>query len=314
MREAALIVDNVTKRYGARLAVDGLSFAAPPGAIYGVLGPNGAGKSTTMRMIVGVLEPDSGAVKVFGQTPQIGKLPRVGYLPEERGLYRSMTPQALIAYFARLKGMHYTAAHKRAAALLSEYGLGEWANRKVKALSKGMAQKVQILATIAHEPDLLLLDEPFSGLDPINQLAVEKMIRAAAAGGKTVLFSTHVMEHAERICDRILLIARGKGVFEGRVSDALAQTPRVALLETEGAYDLAAALKPSGFKAVADGEEHGLRRWKVALDAPNASRRLLAACAAAGAPLALYEPQRATLHDAFMRMVGPDAGLDEKAA
>ena len=314
MREAALIVDNVTKRYGARPAVEGLSFSAPPGAIYGVLGPNGAGKSTTMRMIVGVLKPDAGKLTVLGAAPHIGKLPRVGYLPEERGLYRSMTPQALIAYFARLKGMHHAAAHKRAAALLSEYGLGEWAGRKIKALSKGMAQKVQILATIAHEPDLLLLDEPFSGLDPINQIAVEKMIRAAAAGGKTVLFSTHVMEHAERMCDRILLIARGRGVFEGRVVDALAQTPRVALLETEGAYDLAAALTPSGFVAVADGEEQGLRRWRVALDAPSASRRLLAACAAIGAPLALYEPQRATLHDAFMRMVGPEAGADEKAA
>jgi ABC-2 type transport system ATP-binding protein len=305
MLEAALIVDNVTKRYGERVAVEGLSFAAAPGAVYGVLGPNGAGKSTTMRMVVGVLKPDAGTVRVFGQTPRIGKLPRVGYLPEERGLYRSMTPLALITYFARLKGMSATDARTRAAALLAEYGLAEWGARKVKALSKGMAQKVQILATIAHEPDLLLLDEPFSGLDPINQQAVEAMIRAAAANGETVLFSTHVMEHAERMCDRILLIAQGKALFEGPVAEALAKTPRAALLETEGGYDLAAALAPSGFVAQADGEEDGRRRWRVALDTPDASRRLLAACAAVGAPLALYEPQRATLHDAFMRMVAP---------
>jgi ABC-2 type transport system ATP-binding protein len=258
-----------------------------------------------MRMIVGVLKPDAGSVRVFGQPPLIGKLPRVGYLPEERGLYRSMTPLALIIYFARLKGMRAADARKRAADLLAAYGLSEWGPRKIKALSKGMAQKVQILATIAHDPDLLLLDEPFSGLDPINQQAVEKMIRAAAANGKTVLFSTHVMEHAERICDRILLIANGRGVFEGPVSEALAQTPRAATLETEGGYDLAAALAPSGFVAMADGEEEGRKRWRVALEAPDASRRLLAACAAIGAPLSLYEPHRATLHDAFMRMVGP---------
>jgi ABC-2 type transport system ATP-binding protein len=303
MLEAALIVDNVTKRYGERVAVEGLSFAAAPGAVYGVLGSNGAGKSTTMRMIVGVLKPDAGSVRVFGAAPRIGKLPRVGYLPEERGLYRSMTPLSLITYFARLKGMSANGARARAAALLTEYGLSEWGARKVKGLSKGMAQKVQILATIAHEPDLLLLDEPFSGLDPINQQAVEKMIRTAAGNGKTVLFSTHVMEHAERMCDRILLIARGRALFEGPVSEALAKTPRAATLETEGGYDLAAALAPSGFVALPDGEEEGRKRWRIALDAPDSSRRLLAACAAIGAPLALYEPNRATLHDAFMRMV-----------
>lgn len=306
MAGPALVVENLTKRYNGRTAVEGLSFAAPRGAIYGVLGPNGAGKSTTMRMIVGVLRPDSGSISVLGAAPRIGKMPALGYLPEERGLYRAMTPLALITYFARLKGMGAAAARARAAALLAEYGLAEWGRRKIKTLSKGMAQKVQIIATIAHEPDLLLLDEPFSGLDPINQQAVEKMIRAAAAGGKTVLFSTHVMEHAERMCDRILLIARGRAVFEGAVSEALAKTPRAAHLETEGAYDLAAALAPSGFVATDDGEEEGRRRWRVALDAPESSRRLLAACAAVGAPLALYEPQRATLHEAFMRMVGPE--------
>jgi ABC-2 type transport system ATP-binding protein len=300
----ALIVDGVGKRYGARTAVEGLSFRAAPGAILGVLGPNGAGKSTTMRMIVGILKPDAGSISVLGHSPRVGAMPRVGYLPEERGLYRSMTPLSLITYFARLRGMDFAAARKRALALLEEHDLGEWATRKIKALSKGMAQKVQVLSVIANEPDLLLLDEPFSGLDPVNQRAIESLIRHGADNGKTVIFSTHVMEHAERLCDRIVLIAKGRSVFQGTVTEALALTPRVANIETEGAYDLAAALAASNFTAMEEGTNQGVRRWRVALSAPEDSRRLLAACVSAGAPLTLYEPQRASLHDAFVRLVG----------
>ena len=210
-------------------------------------------------------------------------------------------------FFDAVKGVSFSEAKRRGLALLEQHGLGEWAHRKVKTLSKGMAQKVQLLAVIAHDPDLLLLDEPFSGLDPVNQRAVEDLIRDAAARGKTVLFSTHVMEHAERMCDRIVLIARGKSVFQGTVSQALSLTPRVAHLETDGAFDLAAALAPSGFVAALEEQGEGVRRWRVGLSASEDSRRLLAACVAAGAPLSLYEPQRASLHDAFVRLVGGEA-------
>ncbi|MGE3867010.1 MAG: ABC transporter ATP-binding protein [Hyphomonadaceae bacterium] len=299
-----MILQDLAKRYDGRFAVDGLSFAVPAGAIFGVLGPNGAGKSTTMRMIVGVLKPDRGAITLFGAAPTMPALRRVGYLPEERGLYRSMTPRAVIAYYVRLKGLPAREAWERADALLERHGLGAWGRRRIKALSKGMAQKVQILAAIAHEPDFLILDEPFSGLDPVNQRDVEMLIRDAVGRGAAVLFSTHVMEHAERMCDHIVLIAQGKAVFEGAVEEALALSPRTATLETEGAFDLAAALAPAGLKVEAIGAEEGRRRWRAPLDAPDASRRLLAACAAAGAPLLLYEPQRATLHDAFVRLVG----------
>lgn len=307
MADSALIIEHATKRFGARTAVDDLSLTAPKGTIFGLLGPNGAGKSTMMRMVVGVLKPDAGKISVLGASPRIGAMARVGYLPEERGLYRVMTPHALITYFARLRGMKAQAARARASALLEEHGLGAWAQRRLKALSKGMAQKVQILAAIAHDPDLLLFDEPFSGLDPVNQRAVEDLLRAAVARGATVLFSTHVMEHAERMCDAIVLIARGRSVFQGSVAEALALAPRVAHLETPASFDLSAALAPAGFAVSLESEAEGVRRWRAPLAAPDASRRLLAACVAASAPLSLYEPQRATLHDAFVRLVGENA-------
>src|SRR5262249_49682125 len=159
--------------------------------------------------------------------------------------------------------------------------------------SKGMAQKTQVLAAIAHEPDLIIFDEPFQALDPVNQRALEETIRAQAAAGRTVLFSTHVMEHAERLCDRILLINGGRKAFEGTVQEALALAPSVAMLETDGDFDLAAVLRARGFKIVSDGEEHGSRRWRARLENGLGSRQLLSACVEAGAPLSLFEPARA---------------------
>jgi len=307
---AALEAEGLVKRYGARTAVEDLSFQAPRGAIYGVLGPNGAGKSTTLRMLVGALKPTAGAVSLLGQPASRQVLRRVGYLPEERGLYRAMSARAAIAYFARLKGAER--AFRRADALLDSHGLGAVKTKKIKALSKGMAQKVQVLATIAHEPELIIWDEPFSGLDPVNQLTLEVLMRAQAAAGRTILFSTHVMEHAERLCDRILLIAQGRKAFEGTVAQALALAASVATLETEGDFDLAAALKPKGFDIVPDGAEHGNRRWRAHLSHGAGSRQLLAACVEAGAPLSAFEPARASLHEAFVALVGDKAGVMAK--
>lgn len=300
---AALEAEGLVKRYGARTAVEDLSFQVPRGAIYGVLGQNGAGKSTTLRMLVGVLKPSAGRISLLGEPLTRDVLKRVGYLPEERGLYRGMSARAAIAYLARLKGVKRGAAYKRADALLKTYGLGDARRKKIKTLSKGMAQKVQVLGSIAHEPELIIFDEPFSGLDPINQQVLEEMIRAEAAAGRTILFSTHVMEHAERLCDRILLIAGGRRAFEGTVNEALQLAPGAALLETEGDFDLAAALAQRGFKVVPDGEEHGNRRWRAALDNGRGSRQLLSACVEAGAPLSLFEPARASLHEAFVALV-----------
>lgn len=301
---AALEAEGLVKRYGARTAVQELSFRVPQGSIYGVLGPNGAGKSTTLRMLVGVLRPTQGRISMLGGPVTRETLHRVGYLPEERGLYRSMSARSAIAYLARLKGASAGKAFKRADALLKEHGLGKVRGKKIKTLSKGMAQKVQVLGAIAHEPDLIIFDEPFSGLDPVNQRGLEETIRAQAAAGRTILFSTHVMEHAERLCDRILLIAQGSAAFEGTVPEALALAPSVALLETEGDFDLVAALAPKGFNIAADGEEHGNRRWRARLENGLGSRQLLQACVEVGAPLSLFEPARASLHEAFVALVG----------
>jgi ABC-2 type transport system ATP-binding protein len=309
--EAALEAEGLAKRYGARLAVSDLSFKAPKGSIYGVLGPNGAGKSSTLRMLVGVLKPSAGHISMFGGPVTRNVLKRVGYLPEERGLYRNMSARAAIAYLARLKGMPASKAYKRADALLEAHGLGKVRRKKIKTFSKGMAQKVQVLAAIAHEPDLIIFDEPFSGLDPVNQRTLEDTIRAEATAGRTVIFSTHVMEHAERLCDRILLIAGGKSAFEGTVNEALALAPSVAILETDGAFDLAAALAPKGFRIAFEREEHGAKRWRADLEGRDGSRRLLAACVEAGAPLSLFEPARASLHEAFVALVGAQASGEQ---
>lgn len=304
---AALEAEGLVKRYGARTAVQDLSFQAPRGAIYGVLGPNGAGKSTTLRMLVGVLKPTAGRISLLGGPISREALRRVGYLPEERGLYRSMSARGAIAYLARLKGTPARTAFERADELLKAHGLGAVRGKRIKTLSKGMAQKVQVLAAIAHEPDLIIFDEPFSGLDPVNQRALEETFRAQAAAGRTILFSTHVMEHAERLCDRILLIAQGKKAFEGTVPEALALAPSTAVLETEGDFDLAAVLAPHGFNVVAEGQEHGNRRWRARLENGKGSRQLLQACVEASAPLSLFEPSRASLHEAFVALVGDSA-------
>ncbi|HWA00934.1 MAG TPA: ATP-binding cassette domain-containing protein [Caulobacterales bacterium] len=300
----ALEAEGLAKNYGGRPAVQDLSFKVPQGSICGVLGPNGAGKSTTLRMLVGVLKPSAGRIAVMGAAPTQRALQRVGYLPEERGLYRNMTPRAAIAYLARLKGVHARRAFKRADFLLESHGLAAVRRKKIKTLSKGMAQKVQVLAAIAHEPDLVIFDEPFSGLDPVNQRVLEDTIRAEAAAGRTILFSTHVMEHAERLCDRIVLIAQGRKAFEGTTQEALALAPSAAMLETDGEFDLIAALEGRGFTIAPDGVEAGRRRWRAALEGPDASRRLLAACVEAQAPLSLFEPARASLHEAFVALVG----------
>jgi ABC-2 type transport system ATP-binding protein len=307
--DALIEARGLSKSYGDRRAVQDVSFAVPRGAIYGVLGPNGAGKSSTLRMLVGVIAPSAGDVLFDGAPLTRLSQRRIGFLPEERGLYRAMTPRAAIVYFARLKGMKAGLARKRARALLAEHGLAERGGKKIRTLSKGMAQKVQLLAAIAHAPDLMVLDEPFSGLDPVNQQSLEQTIRTHAAAGHTVIFSTHVMEHAERMCDRILLIAKGRMAFEGSVADALAHAPRSAVLEVEPGFDLAAALAPAGFAPEAI---RGTSRWRVALNGGDDAKQLLTGAIAAGAPLTAFEPPRVSLHEAFVALIGP-GGADLEA-
>lgn len=238
----ALDLQQVNKRYGDFHAVRDLSFSVEPGSIFGFLGPNGAGKTSTLRMVLGLIPPSSGAITVLGSTDPTKVRDRIGFLPEERGLYRRMTPIEAVTFFAGLKGAPAAKARRRGIELLEAQGLAEAMNRPMKALSKGMAQKVQLVCAIAHEPELVILDEPFSGLDPVNQQGLERLIRDLAARGSTVIFSTHVMSHAERLCRRIVLLAGGRKVFEGTVREACATAAQRLVLEGAITADQARAL------------------------------------------------------------------------
>ena len=212
-----LELDDVRKSYGGFRAVDGVSFAVEPGSICGLLGPNGAGKTTSIRMIMDIIAPDSGEVRFSGRPRRRDDLLRVGYLPEERGLYRKMTVTDHLVFLARLHGARKRAVLPDIEEWLDRVGLSDWAGKKVEELSKGMQQKIQLVGTVLHKPDLLVLDEPFSGLDPINQGLFKDLLAAYRTEGKAVLFSTHIMEQADKLCDRICLISRGRAVLEGEI-------------------------------------------------------------------------------------------------
>src|SRR5678816_535975 len=218
-RHPTVSIDNITKRFGDFTAVNQLSLAVYPGRIYGLLGPNGAGKTTTIRMIVNIMVPDSGRIKVFGQELTPSLQDRIGYLPEERGLYKKMKVGEQIKFFAALKNVEASEADRRIMRWLARLKLAEWKNRKAGELSKGMQQKVQFINSIVHEPDLLILDEPFSGLDPVNLELLKDVILELKASGKTIIFSTHQMEIAERICDDICLINGSRKVLEGSIRE-----------------------------------------------------------------------------------------------
>jgi ABC-2 type transport system ATP-binding protein len=297
--EPALSLAGVTKRYGAFAAVNDLSFEAKPGAILGFLGPNGAGKTTTLRMILGLIAPTAGGLSVLGRADARSVRSRIGFLPEERGLYRRMTATAAIAFLASLKGVAPKEARARARRLLSEHGLGEAADRQIRALSKGMAQKVQLLSAIAHDPDLVILDEPFSGLDPVGQQSLEGIIRGLAQRGATVVFSTHVMQHAERLCDQVVLIAKGRKIFDGSVSQACAAAPRRLVVEGTLAPETLSRAPGVAHVTVEEGSQ-GERRITAELAPGAPAQEALAALFASDPKITRLELSEPHLHDAFI--------------
>ena len=305
--QAALTLENVTKRYGDFAAVRDLSFEARAGKICGFLGPNGAGKTSTIRMILGLLAPSEGHITVLGADDARKVRDRIGFLPEERGLYRRMTPISAIAFLGALKGLDDAEATRRAIALLDAHGLGEAAKRPIKALSKGMAQKVQLLSAIVHEPELVVLDEPFSGLDPVNQQSLEAIIRGLAARGATVVFSTHVMQHAERLCDQVVLMAKGRKVFDGTVQQARARASRHLLVE--GALTVEAVAALPGVTAIESSEpaDTGGLRVTAVLATDAQTQETLRAAFERGLDLRRFELKEPTLHDAFIVLTGADA-------
>ncbi|MDA0977273.1 MAG: ATP-binding cassette domain-containing protein [Proteobacteria bacterium] len=227
-------LEGVNKFFGHHHAVADMSFSVPAGSVYGFLGPNGAGKTSTIRMIMSILYPDSGRVTVLGSNNPESVKDRLGYLPEEKGLYKKMKTRELIAYFGTLKGLPWREAHSRAQALLERFGLQASADQKCESLSKGMGQKVQIISTLIHEPEVVILDEPFSGLDPINIEMVRDVILDLRRQGRTVIFSTHIMEQAEQICDALLLVNGGRKILDGPVADIKRDFEPTLLVDFEG--------------------------------------------------------------------------------
>nr|WP_314526044.1 ATP-binding cassette domain-containing protein [uncultured Brevundimonas sp.] len=300
---AALTLESVSKRYGDFDAVRDLSFQVRKGSICGFLGPNGAGKTSTLRMILGLQPATSGRIEILGAADGRQVRDRIGFLPEERGLYKKMTPVEAIAFFGALKGLPASEGRRRARVMLEQQGLGAAQKKKMKELSKGMAQKVQLIASVVHQPEFVILDEPFSGLDPMNQQGLEAMIRDLAAGGATVLFSTHVMQHAERLCDKVVLLARGQKAFEGTVDQAKATSPR--FLDLDGAIEAQAAAALPGVAGVETvSEQDGVRRLKIALTPGAAGQETLKAAFLNGLDVRGFALKEPTLHDAFIGLTG----------
>lgn len=319
MNDYALELTNVTKRFGDFTAVDDLSVKIPRGSIYGFLGPNGAGKTTTIRMIVDIIRPTRGTLSVLGHASALEVRERIGYLPEEKGLYKKMTAAAIVAYFGTLKGMGRKEAKQRAYELLEQYGLKDFADAKVQDLSKGMGQKVQVLSAIAHSPDFVILDEPFSGLDPVNQQVLERLILDMADGGRTIIFSTHVMQHAERLCNQLLLIAKGRKIFDGSVAEAKRTIPRRVLVETSSNIDALARLDGVlGVSAInAEGTRHddstAAQSWEIRIHERMNPQAILEQCFATGIVLKRFDYSEPSLHDVFVALVGADPAQEIRA-
>ena len=304
-----LTIENVVKAYDRKVAVDNVSFTVNGGEVFGLLGPNGAGKSTLIRMTMDILRPDSGRILVNGRTSIDADHDIVGYLPEERGLYRKQKVIDVLDYFGRLKGMKGPDVKAKAKAALERVGLGEWAGKRVDALSKGMQQKVQIVGTLLHEPDVVILDEPFTGLDPVNARMVKEIIAALKREGRLVVLSTHQMDQVEELCDRIVMIDRGRRVLYGTVREikkryaeemrAASGRGNVVVVDGEGDF----ATLPGVLAASAVG---GATRLTLAPDL--APERFLSQAIAAGMTIARFEAAPTPLEEIFVHVVTSNAG------
>jgi len=294
--EFAIEARNIVKRFDGEAAVDGIDLTIRKGSIFGILGPNGAGKTTTLRMLLGIIDPDEGERFLLGSPDPISKAHQVGYLPEERGLYQSMKAYDAIAFMGALRGLPLAEGRRRGRAMMEQHGLGAAIDKQIRQLSKGMAQTVQLLGTLVHDPDLIILDEPFSGLDALNQGKLERLIRAQADRGVTIIFSTHVIAHAERLCEEIAIIADGKIPFKGKVSDARDRLRPQVHLETRNLDG------PWRSAIPADCQPLG-HNWHFTLP-ESGVEPLLHALVEGGAGIESLSIERPGLHDAFVQIAG----------
>ena len=293
-----LVLEQVTKRFGGFTAVSDLSLQVRPGRVFGLIGPNGAGKTTTIRMIVNITAPDSGRIELFGQQMNTALQDRIGYLPEERGLYKKMKVGEQLRFFAELKGLRGAEADKRIDEWLKKLELSAWKDKRAKELSKGMQQKVQFITAVIHDPDLVILDEPFSGLDPVNVDLMKQTILDQKAAGKTIILSTHQMEIAEKLCDDVCMINRAQKVLDGRLREIRRSFSRNAVaLQFAGGDGL---LDDSSL--IANVRQHD-EEFEV-LMAPGASpQALLKRLVDSGAVVTKFELVEPTLHDIFIEKV-----------
>jgi ABC-2 type transport system ATP-binding protein len=311
MTAPILVLDRVTKRFAGHTAVDGLSLSVRAGVIFGLLGPNGAGKTTSIRVIMDVFQPDEGSVQLFGERAA-GRdhSARIGYLPEERGLYPRMRVLDVLVFLAEVKGVPRRAARPKALEWLDRLGLGDWRLRRVNELSKGMQQKVQFISTMLHDPDLVILDEPFSGLDPVNAQVMKDTVLDLRRRGKTILFSTHIMEQAEKLCDELCIIARGKKLVDGALSD---------IKRTRGGHHLVIGFDGSAGGAQQVFADKGLVKRvddygqyaELELAAGADAQQILQRLVASGARLSRFELMEPSLNKIFIDLVGPEAARAE---
>jgi ABC-2 type transport system ATP-binding protein len=297
LSEPAVSISNVRKSFGDHVAVDDLCLTIPKGSIYGFLGPNGAGKTTTIRMIMSIMMPDQGSLKVLGQADPSAVKDRLGYLPEEKGLYKKMKCAEILAYFGTLKGLTQRDANRRGRELLERHGLGEWSDARCDALSKGMGQKVQVLGTLIHEPELVILDEPFSGLDPVNVDLLTEIILDMKRSGRTVIFSTHVMEQAEKLCDFVFLIDKGKKVLDGTLADIRKSGDQAIRLDYEG--DIGFLSEHPGIDRINDAGQTA----EIFLEPGHDPQALLAALVGK-VTVRRFDLREPSLHEVFKRSVG----------
>jgi len=310
-KDFALRLEGVTKRFGKHTAVEDFDFEVPKGVICGLLAPNGSGKTTSIRMIMGILHPDEGSVSLFGEDPDVTRRTKVGYLPEERGVYKKMKCLELIMFLGEIRGVRRPEGKKRGLEWLERLGLSDWAEKKVEDLSKGMQQKIQFIGTVIHEPELLILDEPFSGLDPINQDVLEEIVRDFHAKGTTILFSTHLMDQAERLCERVCLISNARKVLDADLDTLKAAERRgVVAVEFEGPdtwlrgpeIDHVEDVNGALHLMLRDGADH---------------QAILQRGVQAGAHILRFDLVQPRLHEIFVRHVGDgavgDAGMPADA-
>lgn len=295
----AIELNEVVKYFGKLTAVRNLSLMVPRGSIYGFLGPNGAGKTTTIRILMGILKADAGSVRVLGASEPESIKHRLGYLPEEKGLYKKMRLLDLVAYFGQLKGLSRREAGRRAMTLLEQFGLAARYRDRCETLSKGLGQKLQVLATLIHEPELVVLDEPFSGLDPVNVELIRNTILDLKHQGRTVIVSTHIMEQAEQICDAVMLINHGHKVLNGSLSEIRGGNHNTVVIDYDGDGSILTQLP--GVTRVNDAGKHA----ELVLEAGTSPQELLSILIQ-HLSIRRFDTREASLHEIFVRNVAGD--------